>query len=664
MGTRIKRLIYTFILLLLTVPIAGGAWLQGMILSTVQPVVVEPVSQSETTEPATEAPKADSLVIYTPESESITVKEPFVKISGVCDVTLPLTVNGQAVETAADGSFAYDCPLTPGENAVTVTNTDKTFTYKVVYEQQLLRSVSPSKAVKGDGGMLLELSAVAIADAQVTAKLAGTTVTLTPVEDSADDTGFQTYVGTYTLPAGKYEKQSLGKLKFTAVLGDQSQSMNGASVTVNALQYEEIPIDVGQGAVKAPVVSGDGLVEVLSPETDFGRGRAHILRVTEDYAETCPGNTADDKSSPLCTPFLKGTYDYVTGQAVFDGTEYYITKSGYKVEKAFSESFDGFVLPSNTISVHKSYTEADTTAILTMNWKVPFVSELKEQRYVRGYAGREFNVTAFTASYIDFKFYYTNAAEGSFDFSGSNVVSRAEWVNIGTDGATTLRVYLKRSGKFYGYRAYYSNDNRLVLSFQNAPKSLSNAVVAIDPGHGGKDSGAIGANGVYESALNLRISALLKQKLEAQGVRVVIFRTGDTTMELDERQQRAREAGADVFVCMHNNSSASSSMSGTEVYYYRAFSKPLAASIHAQLVTAWQGIYANDAYMRGRIVPSDGGVRFYPFRTTRIEECPAVLVECGYLSNATECSAICQPANQERIAEAVCRGVTEYLNSQ
>ncbi len=659
-----KRLIYIFVLLLLTVPIAGGALFQGLLLSATQSAAVEPISQAETTQPTTETPKADSLVISSPEGESVTVKEPFVKVSGVCDVTLPLTVNGQAVETAEDGSFAYDCPLTPGENTVTVTNTELTFTFKVTYEQQLLRSVSPSKSVKGDGGMILELSAVAIADARVTAKLAGTTVTLTPAEDSADDTGFQTYVGSYTLPAGKYERQPLGKLKFTAVLGEQSQTMNGASVTVNALQYEEIPIDVGPGVVKAPVVSGDGHVEVLTPDSDYGRGRARMLRVTANYGETVPGNTADDKSSPLCTPFLKDTYDYITGEGVFDDKAYYMTKSGYKVEKEQSESFDGFVLPSNTISVYKSYTDADTTAILTMNWKVPFVSELKEQRYVRGYAGREFNVTAFTASYIDFKFYYTNAAEGTFDFSGSNVVSRAEWVNIGADGTTTLRVHLKRSGKFYGYRAYYAGDNRLVITFQNAPRSLSNAVVAIDPGHGGRDSGAIGANGVHESTLNLRISALLKQKLEAAGVRVVIFRTGDSTLELEDRRTKARETGADIFVCMHNNSSTSSSMSGTEVYYYRAFSKPLAASIHAQLVTAWQGIYANDAYMRGRIVPSDGGVRYYPFKVTRVEECPAVLVECGYLSNATECSAICQPANQERIAEAVCRGVLQYLNSQ
>ena len=328
-----------------------------------------------------------------------------------------------------------------------------------------------------------------------------------------------------------------------------------------------------------------------------------------------------------------------------------------------SESFDGYVLPTNTASVYKSYTSGESHVILTMNWKVPFVSELKPQAYHKGYTDRVFNVTNCTAQYIDFTFYYTNAAEGSVDFSGSNVVKSAEWRSIGENGTTTLRVYLRQSGKFYGYRAYYASDNRLVLSFRNKPKSVRNAVVAIDPGHGGRDCGAIAANGAYESALNLRVSALLKQKLEAQGVRVVIFRANDVYLSKDERRQKARESGADVYISLHHNSSPSSTLSGTEVYYYRAYSKPLAASIHANLAASWQDIYKNNAAMRAKVIPQDGGVRYYPFGVTRVEECPTVLVECGYLSNTAECDACYDPVNQDKTAEAICRGILNYLKN-
>lgn len=202
-----------------------------------------------------------------------------------------------------------------------------------------------------------------------------------------------------------------------------------------------------------------------------------------------------------------------------------------------------------------------------------------------------------------------------------------------------------------------------LLAFRNRPTSVNSAVVALDPGHGGNDPGAIGVNGVYESTVNLRIAALVKQRLEAQGVRVVILRTGNTTLSLDDRRKLARQSGADLFVAIHNNSSTSGKTSGTEVYYYRAFSQPLASNVHKSLVSAWREIYKGNAAMTDKIVPKDGGVRYYPFRVTRIEECPAVLVECGYLSNTTECNAVCQPANQEKLAGAIASGILRYIEN-
>lgn len=656
----IKRGICAAVLLALTVPIVYLVFLQGVVASVVSST---PVTEVSTTASVPAATEADSLQIFTPTENPCTVETPSVQISGYCAPQLPLSVNGQTVGKSADGQFSYDCPLAVGENTVTVSNTEKEISLTVTYMRVLLRAVSPTERVKAQGGMLLEVSCEALAGAKVTASLSGQVVSLTPTEETSAD-GFLQYIGSLTLPDAQYTVQKLGKIRFTAEFEGQSQTVTGGSVQIEALTYTDIPIETGQGTVKAPIVSGDGLVQTLNPDTDYGKGTARMLKITADYGETCPGSTADDKSSPLSTPFLRGTYDYVVGSGHFGDKDYYITKSGYKVEQAQSECFDGFVLPTNTVSVHKSYTDGETTAVLTMNWKVPFVSELKKQPYYKGYNGRTFNVTNSAAEYIDFTFYYTNAAEGDFDFSGSNTVKSAQWVNIGQNGTTTLRVYLRRSGKFYGYRAYYASDNRLVISFRNHPRKLSDTVILLDPGHGGRDCGAIGANGVYEATINLRISALVKQKLEAAGVRVVMSRTSDAYVDPEARRTLARTTGADAFVSIHCNSGNNRSLSGTEVYYYRAYAQPLAQSIHAQLSSAWRGIYANDAYMQSHIVAADGGVRYYPFKVTRVEECPAVLVECGYLSNGTECAQLCLPAVQESMADAIARGILLYSQQQ
>ncbi len=662
------RIFPCIVLLLLSVLLCftvNGIFKIGSYIKQADEPVAEAVPETtenreeESTTSVEEFNNSTFTVVY-PSETQITVTVPVITVSGTYNTDYPLTVNGSSVNVTQDGSFEYDCELTPGENTITVANSVKTAVYNVTYDLQVISAVSPSKNMSVDGGMVLEISADILAGSSAYAVINGTTVSL-----SASDEGgqFIKYYGTYVIPAASSEPVSLGRVKFYADYNGYKASKQGGKITVNAYKTEDIIIEQGQGQVVAPEITGDDTVNVLSPDTDHGRGTAYMLRVTSDYAETVPASTADDKSDPRCTPEIKGTIDYIKSEVNYDGTEYYVTLSGVKVKKENAAAFNGFVMPTNTISVYKSYTsDGYTNAILTMNWKVPFYSEMKEQSYYTGYSGRAFNVSSFTASYIDFTFYYTNAAEGSFDFSSSSVVSSAEWVNIGDEGTTTLRVHFRAGGRFYGYRAYYSNDNRLVLQFNEKP-SASGATVIIDPGHGGQDCGAVAVNGTYESSINLRIAAEVKQNLEQAGYNVIILRTSDVYISLDDRRTAARKAGGDIFVAIHCNSSTSSKLSGTEVYYYRAMSKSLASSIHSRLASAWRDIYSGNSSMQSSVVAADGGVRFYPFRVTRLEECPAVLVECGYLSNPTECSMLCNSGVQSSMASAISNGIADYFNS-
>ena len=70
---------------------------------------------------------------------------------------------------------------------------------------------------------------------------------------------------------------------------------------------------------------------------------------------------------------------------------------------------------------------------------------------------------------------------------------------------------------YYGYTASYTADGKLSIVFKDAPDKLSDAIVALDAGHGGKDCGTIGVNGIYESEVNLNITILVKEKLENAG---------------------------------------------------------------------------------------------------------------------------------------------------
>lgn len=600
----------------------------------------------------------NSLIILSPTENYCETNEPVLRIEGYCLPDKPLTINSTQVKLRPDGSFTYDCSLSEGKNIIVITNGDKTFTYTVNYKFSVIKSYSPSGSLALNGGMRLEITVEALTGAKVYALVGKSEIALTA--DETTDEIFKKYKGVYTLPDTKKDKEQIGKIYICAEFGTHKEKIEAGDLTVLMSRINEYTVKNGRGEIVVPQISADNVVTLLSPKDNHKNGMASMCIVKKNYAEVVPAATADDRSDPRYSPELEGTVDYITGECKFDNQEYYTLLSGVKIAKKNVEPVTGYIMPMNTVS---SVNVNGSSMALTMNWKVPFVSELKEQSYFTGHASRAFNVKEFTSSYIDFVFKYTNAVKDSASFADSSVVSHAQWIDVGKDGTSTLRVFFKRRGVYYGYKAYYSSDNRLVISFKEKPV-YGNTLVAIDVGHGGKDCGAIGANGVYESEINLKIANEVKSRLEAKGVRVKLTRCSDEFYSLDERQDFARASGADLFVALHNNSSETPTLSGTEVYYYRANSLQLAKNIHSRLVKSWKGIYSDNSIFSEKIVPEDGGVRFYPFQVTRIEECPAVLVECGYLSNPTECSMLCMPENQHLLGEAVAEGIWDYLSLQ
>ncbi|WP_217915674.1 N-acetylmuramoyl-L-alanine amidase family protein [Miltoncostaea marina] len=200
--------------------------------------------------------------------------------------------------------------------------------------------------------------------------------------------------------------------------------------------------------------------------------------------------------------------------------------------------------------------------------------------------------------------------------------------------------------------------------------------VAVDPGHGGADTGAVGrlpagtptgmtpradAQGrtvLYEKDVNLDIAVRLDAWLRARGARTLMTRTGDlaggdrpfttTGADLKARVDMANEAGVELFVSVHNNALGATT-SGTETFHYyysSAAARVLASDVQAAVVAALG--------LPDRGVKSAG---FYVLRHTRM---PAILVEGGFLTNPSEALLLASPDVRQRIAEAIGRGVERY----
>ena len=170
-------------------------------------------------------------------------------------------------------------------------------------------------------------------------------------------------------------------------------------------------------------------------------------------------------------------------------------------------------------------------------------------------------------------------------------------------------------------------------------------VVVIDAGHGGFDRGGIPGQRVAEKTMTLDVAQRLKSVLTAYGYRVVMTRDNDVFVPLGTRVAIANSYRNAIFVCIHFNAARRGSASGIETYFYSSQSLPLASAIHY--------------YVAGGAPSSNRGVRrrgFYVLRKTTV---PSVLVECGFLTNATEANYAQSADYRQKLAEEIGRGVRE-----
>lgn len=172
-------------------------------------------------------------------------------------------------------------------------------------------------------------------------------------------------------------------------------------------------------------------------------------------------------------------------------------------------------------------------------------------------------------------------------------------------------------------------------------------IVAIDAGHGGRDPGAIGPTGLREADVVLDVALRVRDLLTRDGVRVVMTRDSDASVELSDRPRVARDAGATIFVSIHANATTRAAVNGSETYYLTPQSLALAQMIQDELA-AVLGIPSRGIKTANFLVLRDSGI-------------PTVLVETAFITHPDDEARLKDLGFLQHIAQAVYRGITRFL---
>lgn len=189
--------------------------------------------------------------------------------------------------------------------------------------------------------------------------------------------------------------------------------------------------------------------------------------------------------------------------------------------------------------------------------------------------------------------------------------------------------------------------------------------VVVDVGHGGEDPGKVGIDGVLEKNLNLQIAQKVKEKLEAVGYRVVMTRETDVGLyeegtsnkkaqDLQNRCKIIEETDPVCTVSIHQNSYTDSAVCGPQVFYFTH-----SAEAERLATTLQNRINENLAIERPRVQKENN--TYYILKRS---ESVSVIVECGFITNPVEAKLLADDEYQEKMAEAICQGIDEYVNGE
>jgi N-acetylmuramoyl-L-alanine amidase len=205
------------------------------------------------------------------------------------------------------------------------------------------------------------------------------------------------------------------------------------------------------------------------------------------------------------------------------------------------------------------------------------------------------------------------------------------------------------------------------LGMKHDPTSLREKIICIDPGHGGTastDHYRVGLGGEREEWINLRVAQLLKRKLEEKGAKVILTRTEDVFVPLDERAKIARDNNANVFISIHHNATADTSVNFPIIYFHGAATENLAGVALGKDVAS-----SLEKYFYKKEIPEslNSDYTIFPSNGAAVLRntygIPAVLGEASFFTNPGEETRLKQEDYNSREAEAYLKALELFFHN-
>ncbi|ALF52864.1 N-acetylmuramoyl-L-alanine amidase [Nostoc piscinale CENA21] len=587
---------------------------------------------------------ADSslIVVFPPPNHQTSTEKIF--FLGTAPNNGQVLINGKVINRSQSGHFAPSFPLQLGENLFTVRHNNQTVQIKVTRQvtapvvPQGLEFAPGSLTPPGDiarlPGELICFSAVAPSNANVSVNLANQTIALAPQPQQVQlPSNLAALTGrnqpTSQPIAGKYAGcttvQKPDSESFSLLYGNNIIS---GAVVRDANQE----IDLGQPQFKLTLNGqtitqpGTGKIAILSPAQ---------LPVAEVIVDAGVARTGPSTDYSRLTPLPKGTQATVTGK---EG-EWLRLDYGAWINSKETRILPGAIPPRTIIrSVGYRRLIDATEIVFPLQFPVPVSVQQSDQ----------------TLTLI---LYNTTAQTDIVRLDDDPVISRLDWQQL-IPGQVQYTFNLKQSQQ-WGYQLRYEGTT-LVLGLRHPPavenrrrKPLSGIKILLDPGHGGKESGASGPTGYLEKDVNLAVGKLLRENLLELGATVVMTRDVDKDVSLPERQAIITQEKPAIALSIHYNSlpddGDAENTKGVGMFWYHPQAHNLAVFMHNYLVK--------------KLNRPSYGVFWNNLALTRPAAAPSILMELGFMSNPNEFEWVTNPQEQEKLTKVLSEGIVEWFKS-
>ena len=580
------------------------------------------------------------LVVYPPNNHQTRSEKIF--LIGTAPPDGQVLINGKPINRSQAGHFAPSFPLQLGENLFTVRHQNQELKIQVTrlttqpeLPQELgfaKDSLIPAADIARLPGELICFSAIAPPNASVSVNLANKIISLAPQpqqvslpSNSAALTGNNQPTAQF-IP-GKYEGcTTVEQAEPVSQTLTEGNNIISAAVIPNANQTVDLGKPEFQLTLKDETITqlGTGKIQILSPGN---------LEVAEVVADAGVARTGPKTDYSRLTPLPKGTQASITGR---DGEWLRLDYGGW-INSRETRVLPGAIPPRTTIR-SVGYRRLPSATEMVFPLQVPVPVSVQQ-------SNDHFTLTL----------YNTTAQTDTIRLDDDPLISRLDWQQV-TPGQARYTFNLKTSQQ-WGYKLKY-DDTTLKLALRHPPtmgrerrRPLTGMKILLDPGHGGKESGAVGPNGYPEKAVNLVVSKLFRDELLKLGATVVMTRDTDIDVSLGDRMAMIDREEPAIALSIHYNalpdSGDAENTKGIGTFWYHPQAHSLAIFMHNYLVQ--------------RLNRPSYGVFWNNLALTRPSAAPSVLLELGFMINPQEFEWLTNPQEQKKLAKALADGVVEWF---